>query len=93
MVDPRPQNEQFADEQLMDSSTWLHRRFILNLDYCSRQLLYHRRYVTYLTNAPSQRGLCIIPTVFKTDLLQEIKTLVVADQRLRAIRDLTTSTL
>ena len=73
----------------MDSAIWLHRQFILNLDYYSRQLLYHRRYVTYLTNAPSQKNLCIIPTVFKTDLLQEINALDVADQRLKAIHDRT----
>lgn len=77
----------------MDSATWLHRQFTLNLDYCSRQLLYHRRYVTCLTNAPLQQGLCIIPTVFKTDLLQETNAFDVADERLRAIRDRTTSIL
>ncbi|KAH7378650.1 hypothetical protein BKA64DRAFT_245780 [Cadophora sp. MPI-SDFR-AT-0126] len=85
--------EDYSDEELMGSLTWLHRRFIMNLDYCSRQLLYHQRFVTYLTNTPLQKGLCIAPTVYKQDLLQEKDALVVADQRLKAIRDRTTSTI
>ncbi|KAK5159436.1 hypothetical protein LTS14_002578 [Recurvomyces mirabilis] len=86
-------NGSMSDDELMDSATWLHRQFISNLDYFQRQLLYHQRYVTYLMNAPAQEGLCIAPTVFGKDLLQENNALRVVDQRLAALRTQTTAIL
>lgn len=77
----------------MDAAPWLHRRFLLNIDFMQHQLRYHARYVTYLTNAPSQQGLCIIPTIFKKELLQENDALRVVEQRLLAIRERTTAIL
>jgi hypothetical protein len=65
------QTEEYKDDDLMDAATWLHRQFIINIDYCLRQLLYHQRFVTYLMNCSSQKGLCIAPSVYKRDLLQE----------------------
>ncbi|PVH79483.1 hypothetical protein DL98DRAFT_589352 [Cadophora sp. DSE1049] len=85
--------EDYSNDELVASTTWLQRRFIMNLDYCSLQLLYHQRFITYLTNAPLQKGLCIAPVMYKCDLLQEKDALVVAVQRLKDIRDRTTSIL
>lgn len=85
--------EEAADDQLMDSAQWLHRRFLLNIDNFQRQLRYHRRYVSYLTHAPIQEGLCIVPQIFKRDLGQESDALTVVEQRLTALRDRTTAVL
>jgi hypothetical protein len=70
--------EEFDDEALIISANWLHRQFIPMIDYSERQLNYHSRYVAYLTNAPTQHGLCIYPSTFATDLLQENDALAVA---------------
>ncbi|KAL0262803.1 hypothetical protein SLS55_001777 [Diplodia seriata] len=86
-------NEELNDDELMDSATWLHRQFILNIDYFQRQLMYQQRYVNYLVNAPSQEGLHIVPGVFKKDLLQESNALIVVDQRLKALRNWTSAIL
>jgi hypothetical protein len=78
--------EDFDDEALIESANWLHRKFILMIDYSERQLNYHSRFVTYLTNASSQHGLCIRPTTFERDLLQERDAMVVVCSRFLALR-------
>lgn len=77
----------------MDAAPWLHRRFLLSIDYFQHQLRYHNRYVDYLTNAGTQKGYYIVPTSFKKDLQQEYDALKVVDQRLKALRDRTTAVL
>lgn len=93
VIDTNSKTEESTDEQLMNSAPWLHRRFLLNIDHIQHQLRYHRRYVTYLANSPLQKGLCIVPTIFKGDLVQESDALLMVDQRLAALRDRTTAIL
>jgi len=56
------------------------------IDYSERQLNYHSRFVTYLTNAPTQRDMCISPKTFEKDLLQERDAMVTVCSRLSALR-------
>jgi hypothetical protein len=63
------------------------------VDYSERQLSYHSRFITYLTNAPSQRGLCIRPSTFERDLLQEKDAMVVVCSRFLALRTRTSAIL
>ncbi|KAL1585693.1 hypothetical protein WHR41_05974 [Cladosporium halotolerans] len=86
-------NEDYNDEELINAATWLHRQFISNLDYCQRQLLYHQRYITYLTDAPIQEGLFLAPGIFTKDLTQESDALHIMNKRLVNLRSRTTDML
>ncbi len=70
----------------MQSADWLHRKFLYNIDYIERQLLYHRRYVTCLVNVPCKEGLRIVPRIFEKHLRQESDACMVVDERLKALR-------
>lgn len=85
--------EAVSDEELMESANWLHRKFLSNIDYFERQLLYHSRYVHYITHTPPRPGLFINPTIFQDDLLQESSALSVMDQRLGVLKARTTAVL
>ncbi|KAK3382999.1 hypothetical protein B0T24DRAFT_661591 [Lasiosphaeria ovina] len=84
---------EFDDEALIASANWLHRKLILMIDYSERQLSYHSRFITYLTNAPSQHGLCIHPQTFERDLLQEKDAMVAVCSRFSALRTRTSAIL
>ncbi|KAK2603562.1 hypothetical protein QQS21_004242 [Conoideocrella luteorostrata] len=85
--------EELDDDELIESAKWLHRKFLLNIDYFERQLLYHSRYINYLTSPPSQPDIAICPNTFKQDLIQEGDALRAVNQRLKALRTRTTATL
>ncbi len=87
------QNENFEDEEFIDAAPFLHRQFILNIDYIQRQLFYHRRYVTYLIGPATHPETNIMPSIYLQDLVQESDALGFVDLRLKALRDRTTSVL
>lgn len=63
------------------------------IDYSELQLSYHSRFITYLTNVPSQPGLCIRPSTFEKDLLQKRDAMVVVCSRFLALRTRTSAIL
>ena len=65
----------------------------MHIDTFQHHLLYHRRYINYLTKFPTQKGIHIGPENFKGGLLQEIDALTVLDHRLTALRERTTAIL
>lgn len=89
----RPQNENYCEEEFIESAPFLHREFILNLDYIQRQLFYHRRYVTYLTSPVTHPETHIAPSIYHQDLIQEGDALGFIDLRLKALRNRTTAVL
>jgi hypothetical protein len=49
-------NENYDDEDFVKSATFLHRYFLLSIDYFQRQLFYHERYVTYFDQCHYAQG-------------------------------------
>lgn len=86
-------NETFEDQEFIDSAGFLHRQYLLSIDYFQRQLFYHERYVTYLIGQVTSQESNIIPTVFRPDFIQEGDALKVVGLRLNALRQRTTAVL
>ncbi|OBT44090.1 hypothetical protein VE00_04506 [Pseudogymnoascus sp. WSF 3629] len=86
-------SDNFNDEDFITATSFLGRRFLLNLDYFQRQLFYQQRYINFLTSTLAHKENCIIPRSFSEDLKQEGNALLVVDSRLRALRDRTTTIL
>ncbi len=86
-------NETFDDEEFITAAAFLHRQFILNLDYIQRQIFYHRRYVTYLISPITHAETNIAPSIYHQDLMQESDALEFVDLRLKALRNRTVSIL
>ncbi|KFY92521.1 hypothetical protein V500_04163 [Pseudogymnoascus sp. VKM F-4518 (FW-2643)] len=86
-------SDNFNDEDFITATSFLGRRFLLNLDYFQRQLLYQQRYINFLTSMPAYKENSIVPRAFLEDLKQEGNALLVVDSRLKALRDRTTTIL
>ena len=77
----------------MEAAPYLHRQFLLSIDIFQRDLAYHRRYVNYLMSKTTNPDRYIAPSIFLADLSQENNALSVLDNRLKAIRERTTTIL
>lgn len=62
------QSQNFHDDELIEAAEFLGRQYLLNIDYFRRQLLYHQRYINYLTSDIDNRENNIVPTALFTDL-------------------------
>ncbi len=87
------QNENFNDQEFIDAAGFLHRHFLVNIDYFQRQFFYHERFLTYLTSPPTHRESMVSPTVFRQDFMQENDAMRPLGLRLGALRTRTTTVL
>lgn len=86
-------NENLDDDEFIAAAGFLHRQYLLSIDYFQRQLFYHERYITYLISQMKIQDPTLVPSVFKPDFLQESDALKVVGLRLNALRMRTTSVL
>ena len=86
-------NENLDDDEFIAAAGFLHRQYLLSIDYFQRQLFYHERYVTYLISHVKSKDTNIVPSIFMPDFIQEGDALKVVGLRLNALRMRTTAFL
>ncbi|CAO1605019.1 hypothetical protein XANCAGTX0491_008556 [Xanthoria calcicola] len=86
-------NEAFDEDQFIEAAPYLHRQFLLYIDYFQRQLFYHQRYVSYLITHVEDVSNNIYPTRLKADVAQANDALKALNLRLGALRERTTTVL
>lgn len=71
--------------KFIEAAPYLHREFILYIDFFQRELFYHKRYASYLI-AHTADPRYLYPTESRPNVSQEYEALTVLHKRMQAVR-------